>query len=103
MKNSIEVPTLPQIIQQEVEKYDKDISTCCKEDCGNKEPHFHWEDMLKFFESALRRVAEQTIEAVRVGENEEIDCPLSVCCSSCYSFAVNDRLDKILAFNPEER
>lgn len=46
-------------------------------------------------ESIIEEAVRETIEKIRIKEGEEIECPLWVCCDSCYEGAVDDRLDKL--------
>jgi len=99
--------TLSQIIQQEVEKFESDSEVYKKVQyeinkffdhagsnhcafCG-----FSVKKMSAFLESALKRVAEQTIEGVKL-------YPCKPPCDCSCSDVIEDQAFKILAFNPKK-
>lgn len=55
-------------------------------------------------EAAKAEERERIIKELRISEGESIDCPMSVCCESCYGAAIEDRLEvKALLNNPEAK
>lgn len=57
------------------------------------EPNLNpWADL---FEQLLLEREREVIESFRIKDNEEIDCPLEVCCKNCYRSTIEDRIETL--------